>query len=255
MTYIKLFLNLLGALEPFDDAECGRLLRAMLEYATTGEAPELTGNERFLFPMLRQQIDRDREAYDSDAEAIHNARVEAGRKGGLARASKSKQNVANVANANFAKKNVANVANVAEEEEEEKEQEEFKSIPIGIDSVASVVAKWNSLPEGIAKVTKIQKDSTRDRHLRKRIRDYGAEEVLKAVEHVRESDFLQGENDRGWVITFDWFIKPENFQKVLDGNYAPRRKVVPISEASYDINSAIEEMRTTVPTLRKKEPR
>ena len=255
MTYIKLFLNLLEALEPFSDDERGRLLTAMLEYAKTGEAPALAGNERFLFPMLRTQIDRDRTAYDEDAEEIHRARVEAGRMGGLAKASKSKQTVANVANANFAKKDVANVANVAEEEEEEKEQEEFKSNPNGLDSCASVVAKWNSLPDGIAKVTKIQKDSTRDRHLRKRIRDYGAEEVLKAVEHVRESDFLQGENDRGWVITFDWFIKPENFQKVLDGNYAPRRKVVPISEASYDINSAIEEMRTTVPTLRKKEPR
>ena len=30
---------------------------------------------------------------------------------------------------------------------------------------------------------------------------------------------LQGKNSRGWTITFDWFVNPTNFQKVLEGNY------------------------------------
>ena len=28
--------------------------------------------------------------------------------------------------------------------------------------------------------------------------------------------------DRGWMITFDWFLLPSNFQKVLEGNYDNR---------------------------------
>lgn len=55
----------LKAIEPLTDAERGRLLTACLEYSMTGEAPELRGNERFIFPSWQSQIDRDRENYDS----------------------------------------------------------------------------------------------------------------------------------------------------------------------------------------------
>lgn len=97
--YIKLFLDYLDALEPFSDAERGRLFTALLIYGRTGEAPQLSGNERFLFPMMKAQIDRDFAAWREKDEHIHNVRVEAGGKGGKARASKSKQNQANQANA------------------------------------------------------------------------------------------------------------------------------------------------------------
>lgn len=65
MTYIKLFIDYLDAIEPLGDAERGRLFTSLLVYARTGEAPQLGGNERFLFPMMRAQIDRDRPKYRS----------------------------------------------------------------------------------------------------------------------------------------------------------------------------------------------
>lgn len=52
-------------LEPYGDAERGRLLTAMLEYSITGEAPGLSGNERFLWPAIQDKIDRDRAAYEN----------------------------------------------------------------------------------------------------------------------------------------------------------------------------------------------
>ncbi|UVM99494.1 MAG: putative replisome organizer protein [Bacteriophage sp.] len=91
MTYIKLFIDYLDAIEPLGDAERGRLFTSLLVYARTGEAPQLGGNERFLFPMMRAQIDRDNSAMDS----LSDARSEAGRKG-----AEAKQ-----ANAKFAKQN------------------------------------------------------------------------------------------------------------------------------------------------------
>ena len=45
---------------------------------------------------------------------------------------------------------------------------------------------------------------------------------MEAIENVKKSRFLQGDNERGFVITFDWFLKPSNFQKVLEGNYDDR---------------------------------
>jgi len=67
VTYIKVFIDLLDAMEPFGDAERGRLFTAMLEYAKTGEVPQLGGNERYLFPMIKAQLDRDREALQARA--------------------------------------------------------------------------------------------------------------------------------------------------------------------------------------------
>lgn len=55
----------LKSIEPLNDSERGRLFTALLEYSSTGIAPELRGNERFVFPTMREQIDRDREKYES----------------------------------------------------------------------------------------------------------------------------------------------------------------------------------------------
>lgn len=101
--YIKLFLDYLDALEPFSYVERGRLFTALLEYGKTGEAPQLTGNERFLFPMMKAQIDRDFAAWREKDESLHDVRADAGRKGGQARASKGKQGQANQANASKGK--------------------------------------------------------------------------------------------------------------------------------------------------------
>lgn len=81
MTYIKLFVDYLDAIEPLGDAERGRLFTALLEYARTGEAPQLGGNERFIFPMMRAQIDRDEAA----SAGISEARSAAGKKGAQAK--------------------------------------------------------------------------------------------------------------------------------------------------------------------------
>lgn len=101
--YIKLFLDYLDAVDALSDVERGRLFTALLKYGRTGEAPQLTGNERFIFPLMKAQIDRDFAAWREKDEDMHEIRKEAGRKGGLARASKAKQNQANQANASKAK--------------------------------------------------------------------------------------------------------------------------------------------------------
>lgn len=97
----------------------------------------------------------------------------------------------------------------------------------------AIVQKWNSL-----EVNPIRNVSgARETHLKARIEENGLETVLEAIEHVRRSDFLQGKNDRGWTITFDWFLNPTNFQKVLEGNYD--RKAKPIEEKGTDLEELI----------------
>ena len=58
MDYLKVWTSFEKALEPLQDDEIGRLFMAMLHYAGTGEEPrEMTGNERFLWPVARMNID------------------------------------------------------------------------------------------------------------------------------------------------------------------------------------------------------
>lgn len=80
---------------------------------------------------------------------------------------------------------------------------------------------WNTLSQhGIKPVSRMSSNSTRFKCLVARIREYGVDNVLKAIEKVAQSDFLQGKTNAnaGW-FNFDWFVKPNNFPKVLDGNY------------------------------------
>lgn len=86
--------------------------------------------------------------------------------------------------------------------------------------VRRVIEEWNKLQEvGINPIRDIKPSSKRYQLLKGRIREYGIDEVLNAINNVRNSDFLRGENNRGWTITFDWFVKPNNFIKTLEGNY------------------------------------
>ena len=57
--YFCAYHSYLDALEPLTDAERGRLFTACLKYSKSGEVGHLSGNERFVFPFFRGQIDRD----------------------------------------------------------------------------------------------------------------------------------------------------------------------------------------------------
>ncbi len=86
--------------------------------------------------------------------------------------------------------------------------------------VRHVLEAWNGLQAcGIKPVTKVGSDSKRYKCLVARIREYGVDNVVAAVNRIRQSDFLQGRNRHGWMVTFDWFVLPNNFPKVLEGNY------------------------------------
>ena len=58
MKYLKIWTSFLDVIELLEDAEIGRLFRMMMTYAESGNEPEtFGGNERFLWPAARQQID------------------------------------------------------------------------------------------------------------------------------------------------------------------------------------------------------
>ena len=58
LEYIQLFKDMEALFEPYDDAQRGRLIMAMMAYAYRGEEPHFDGVEKFIWAVLRQHIDR-----------------------------------------------------------------------------------------------------------------------------------------------------------------------------------------------------
>jgi len=61
--YFPAYHSYLESMSELTDAERGRLFAACLIYSKTGKAPQLSGNERFVFPSFKAQIDRDNKTY------------------------------------------------------------------------------------------------------------------------------------------------------------------------------------------------
>ena len=105
------------------------------------------------------------------------------------------------------------------------------------ESVRRIVAAWNQLEVyGIKSIIKLSSKSKRYECLVARLKEYGEENVLKAIENIKQSNFLQGKSSdrRKWFITFDWFVLPNNFPKVLEGNYSNDNMVPESNGTKYD---------------------
>ena len=107
------------------------------------------------------------------------------------------------------------------------EEDIDKERDIDIDINTKVfIEKWNSL--GLNKLINIK--NKRLKSLKARVKEYGIEKVMEAIDNINQSDFLKGKNDRGWQIDFDWLIKPNNFIKVLENKYKSNEPVIQASK-------------------------
>ena len=86
MEYLKVFTDFAEVIETLGEAERGRLFTAMLKYAGQGAEPDLRGNERFVWPIAKQNIDR--------TVAEHEKTVAAKREAGLKGAQRRWQTMA-----------------------------------------------------------------------------------------------------------------------------------------------------------------
>lgn len=108
---------------------------------------------------------------------------------------------------------------IEKEKEIEKEIEINNNISKDI-FINKVVYEWNSI--GVSPIKLIR--GTRQKMLNARIKEYSEEGVLQAINNIKHSDFLKGQNKNSWVITIDWFLKPNNFIKVYEDNYNSKKK-------------------------------
>lgn len=115
----------------------------------------------------------------------------------------------------------------------EKEIEEENDLIVSKDTIRQtdvqrIIDEWNTLEEfGITPVKRMT--PKREQAVKARIRQNCVEDILEAIENIRHSTFLQGQNKNGWMVTFDWFLKPGNFAKVFEGQYMDKSTNRPCS--------------------------
>lgn len=78
-----------------------------------------------------------------------------------------------------------------------------------------VVAEFNQTVMRLPKVTALT--PKRQREIKARISEHGREAISLCFFKTDQSDFLCGVNDRGWMASFDWILKPENFVRIIEG--------------------------------------
>ena len=102
------------------------------------------------------------------------------------------------------------------EKDIEKDIEKDTKNRISSAEVQQIIDTWNSL--GVKKIKFIKNNTDRYKMLKARIKEYGIDTFLQTMEKIRYSTFLKNSKDTYW-FNFDWFISPNNFIKVLEGNY------------------------------------
>ncbi|MCJ8173948.1 phage replisome organizer N-terminal domain-containing protein [Clostridium botulinum] len=87
----------------------------------------------------------------------------------------------------------------------------------------NILTAWNNLPKPIKpirSVTKQRKDKIKARINSLKLKE---EDVLKAIGNIRNSRFCQGQNDRNWIIEFDWLFQDDTrFTKVFENKYVDK---------------------------------
>ena len=64
----------------------------------------------------------------------------------------------------------------------------------------------------------------RKNSIRARVNEFGKDAFAEMIRKASGSNFLKGDSNNAFVATFDWMIRPTNFQKIIEGNYDNRDK-------------------------------
>ena len=201
--------EMLEWLEPYGDAERGRLLTAMLKYSITGEAPGLSGNERFLWPAIKAKIDRDREAY----------------------ATKCKQMVANGSKSH------------------QKEPKATKSVPTETETETTTETETETETESPPEKERTHKHGEygwirlTETQYRRLVDDLGREELDRCIQYIDESAQRTGNKNKwkDWNLTIrkcareGWGLKQTTSHNVIH----KERRDAPIDTAKLEMLSSM----------------
>ena len=258
---ILLYLDMLPMLEELKPAGCGRVVLALLRYASEGTEANLRGCEHMAYSFIRSQLDRDAEKYKLRCERNRTNGHRGGRpplveEGTCKKPKKPKQT--EKTQWVFEKPKKADTdtdTDTDTETETETETDtdtetdtetetETELSRAGSAEESGETALLESYrreflkecpslpkPEPAASWTPLRKERLWNLQVSR-------EEFGRICRQVEESDFLTGRSGKWTGCSLDWLLRPENWQKVREGNYSQRKVPsgdVPSEGPSFDL--------------------
>lgn len=221
-------LDIRQQVELLSNEEAGELFKALLAYADEG-TPISTDNRLLsvVFAGLRSQLDASAENYAKRCEKNRAIAIERERNKREQAAStnvheeaRTCTNVTNIRKDNI-RKDKDNI-DIKKDAKASKEKTDGANAPhSALLDVNAFVAYFNEQLVAQGAIIKQVKTVTAKRRsvIEARARENGKEALKTVADKSATSDFLNGKNDRGWLATFDWLMRPNNFVKVLEGNF------------------------------------
>ena len=235
---IIIYADCIAILEELTNEQAGRLFKAILSYVNEEPVTEIEGDPaiKMAFKVLKTQIDRDAEKYDEICkrrrESINKRWHKEGRNTKDSKSIQMNTNVNKSIQTDYDSENdndsdndseVTNVTN--------------NNLPLSLRSKGSshsgagatqpksfrekVLRYFNGKMAGksIKPIKAITDGTKRSESLKARVREHGRDAIFQMIDKAAGSQFLNGYNKKGFTATFDWLILPNNFIKVLEGNY------------------------------------
>lgn len=194
----------------------GEVLTAIIEYGLYGETTDnLKPITRAMLTMVKPMID------------VNNQRYENGKKGGRPRANNNQSGTKVEPNKNQdvtkskPNDNVYvndNIDNNTEYSNEYPVCETSQPHPERI-NYEELINFFNEETKGVFGTIRSPLSNKRKGMINARIKVHGKETFANMIRKAYQSDFLKGQNKSAWRASFDWLIKPTNFEKVISGNY------------------------------------
>ena len=228
-------------IEGLTDAQMGQLTRALFIYVRDGEQIQLEPVVRMAFVFIKDKIDRNAAKYQRKCERLRaNAKKRWDEKQKQANASNSMQLHSNASNSMQIESDSVSDSvsdsditkdgnnNRPSKEGNSKSKNEFltpepakEKKAVAIDC-AAVKEYWNAKHDetnsSMRRLTLMSE--SRKVMLRARLRQCKGDTsmIYKAIDTAMASDFMNGNNGRGWTASFDWIFGNENnFAKTLEG--------------------------------------
>ena len=205
--------------ELLTDAEAGLLFKALLAYSDAGAV--LESENRVLavvFAGLRSQIDAAAGRYADKCEKNRAIALERERR--KREQKQEHERTRTCTNVNERERTSTNKIKENKEKENNNIKKSFAKksaavdVPKFIEYFNSVLARHGAIIKPVQSVT-----DQRRAAVEARARENGKASLQTVAMKAAKSNFLNGENDRSWLATFDWLMRPSNFAKVLEGNF------------------------------------
>ena len=211
------FASYYEALSCLNDDDKAKIIVAICDFAFNGKKPKfenpiLNGFWKLILPTLSKSIARSISGQKGQGKSKTKANEKQNESKEKTNASKDKDKDkdSQVSNDTMRENNKPPEGGTSDSDAVPTQPRNFRE---------QVMAYFNekTSDKGIKGIRSIE--NQRAEMLRARAKEHGREAIFQMIDKAVSSSFLNGNNKRGFVATFDWLIRPNNFPKVLEGNY------------------------------------